>query len=140
MAPNLQVNSPGGPIDNIFALGDVAESGGPKMARAAERQSHIVASNIVSSIKRTAAPNTYQPVAAVEGAIKLTLGKVCSLTIALSRAPANVFQSAVALYSEDGSGDDSLISVNMGHEDGDIKRGWMMLGAKYDEAVALKEQ
>lgn len=30
--------------------------------------------------------------------------------------------------------------MNMGHEDGDIKRGWMMLGAKYDEAIALKEQ
>lgn len=61
----------------MFALGDVAESGGPKMARAAECQSQIVASNIVSMIKNTTAPGIYRPVMAVEGAIKLTLGKVC---------------------------------------------------------------
>lgn len=54
-------------------------------------------------------------------------------------APANVFQSAVALYSEDGKGDDALISVNTEHEDGDIKRGWRLLGAKYDEDLAMKE-
>lgn len=76
VAPSLQINSPGGPIDNIFALGDVAESGGPKMARAADCQSHIVASNIVSSIKNNTAPSKYQAALAVEGAIKLTLGKV----------------------------------------------------------------
>lgn len=141
MAPSLQVNLSGGAIDNIFALGDVAESGGPKMARAAECQSQIAASNIVSLIKSTTAPGTYQPVLAVEGAIKLTLGKVCYLSTTPGRVPTNVVQSAVALYSEDGSGDDALISVNAGqHEDGDIKRGWKLLGAKYDEAIAVKEQ
>lgn len=67
----------------MFALGDVAESGGPKMARAAECQSHIVASNIVSLIKSSATvSSTYQPVRAVEGAIKLTLGKVRNLNTA----------------------------------------------------------
>lgn len=120
VAPSLQIRSPEGTISNIFALGDVAESGGPKMARAAEFQSQIVASNVVSLIKSRPGLSSYQPVKQLEGAIKLTLGK-----------------SAVALYSEDDSGDDALISVNVGHEDGDIKRGWMILGAKYDEAVAL---
>lgn len=124
----------------MFALGDVAESGGPKMARAVECQSQIVASNIVSMIKSTTAPGIYRPVMAVEGAIKLTLGKVCYLDTIPVRVPANMFQTAVALYSEDGSGDDALISVNAGHEDGDIKRGWKLLGAKYDETVAVKEQ
>lgn len=124
----------------MFALGDVAESGGPKMARAVECQSHIVASNIVSSIKNNTAPSTYKPVLAVEGAIKLTLGKVGDPNTTRPRASTNVFQTALALYSEDGSGDDALISVNGGHEDMDIKRGWMLLGAKYDEAVAVKEQ
>lgn len=76
VAPSLQINSPEGTADNIFALGDVAESGGPKMARAAECQSHIVASNIVSLIKSSTASDIYDPVMAVEGAIKLTLGKV----------------------------------------------------------------
>lgn len=80
MSPSLQITSSGDTINNMFALGDVAESGGPKMARAAECQSHIVASNIVSLIKSsTTVPSIYQPVRAVEGAIKLTLGKVRNL-------------------------------------------------------------
>lgn len=91
-------------------------------------------------IKTTTAPTIYKPVMAVEGSIKLTLGKVCYLSTTPTRVRANVFQTALALYSEDGSGDDALISVNAGHEDGDIKRGWMLLGAKYDEALAVKEQ
>lgn len=74
---SLQIRSPRGTVDNIFALGDVADSGGPKMARAAECQSHVVASNIVSLINSRPALSTYQPVKEVEGAIKLTLGKVC---------------------------------------------------------------
>lgn len=82
MAPSLQLRSPGGTIDNIFALGDVAETGGPKMARATECQSHVVASNIVSLIKSRPVASTYQPVKEVEGAIKLTLGKVCRPTSA----------------------------------------------------------
>lgn len=49
-----------------------------------------------------------------------------------------MLQSAVALYAEDDSGDDALISVSAGHEDGDIKRGWMVVGTKYDEAVAFE--
>lgn len=56
----------------------------------------------------------------------------------MSRGLHLILQSAVALYAEDDSGDDALISVNAGHEDGDIKRGWMVVGAKYDEAVAFK--
>jgi NADH dehydrogenase FAD-containing subunit len=80
---------PGDTIDNMFALGDVAESGGPNMARAADVQSHIVASNIVSLIKNNKAPHNYQPVKEVEGSIKLTLGKVCDLKAASRRAVAN---------------------------------------------------
>lgn len=76
VAPSCQINATEGMIDNIFALGDVAESGGPKMARAAEAQSLIVARNIVSLIKGAKPSSIYRPVKAVEGAIKLTLGKV----------------------------------------------------------------
>ncbi|KAI3390550.1 hypothetical protein diail_9211 [Diaporthe ilicicola] len=75
VTPALQIQSPEEIVDNIFALGDVAESGGPKMARAAQAQSLIVASNIVSLIQSAKAPSSYQPVMALEGAIKLTLGK-----------------------------------------------------------------
>ncbi|KAG8160974.1 hypothetical protein KVR01_009238 [Diaporthe batatas] len=89
VAPSLQIRSPEGTIDNILALGDVAETGGPKMARAAECQSHVVASNIVSLIKRRPALSTYRPVKEVEGAIKLTLGKVCRPRAAPELVPAN---------------------------------------------------
>ncbi|KAJ0123881.1 mid-like mitochondrial [Diaporthe amygdali] len=123
VAPSLQIKSNESTVDKMFALGDVAESGGPRMARAAELQSYIVASNIVSLIKSGKASNTYRPITAVEGAIKLTLGK-----------------SAIALYSEDDSGDNALISVKGGHEDGDIRRCWNLLGAKYDKEVAAREQ
>jgi hypothetical protein len=43
------------------------------------------------------------------------------------------------MYAENESGDDAIISVNAGHEDGDIKKGWKLLGARYDEAVALSD-
>lgn len=58
---------------------------------------------------------------------------------ALTLYPANALQTANALYTEDGSSD-ALISFNMGHEDGDVEMGWMLVGAKYDEALAMKEQ
>jgi NADH dehydrogenase FAD-containing subunit len=74
--PTLQLQSPQAFADNVFALGDVAETGGPKMARAAFFQSMIVAENIVSMIGGSFPPRTYQPKLMIEGPIKLTLGKV----------------------------------------------------------------
>lgn len=46
------------------------------MGRAATFQGDVVASNIISLIKGKAARSTYQPLAGIEGMIKLTLGKV----------------------------------------------------------------
>ncbi|KAF2441074.1 FAD/NAD(P)-binding domain-containing protein [Karstenula rhodostoma CBS 690.94] len=61
---------------HIFAFGDVAATGGPKMGRAALFQAEIVIENIRKLIKRSKSLSTYKPNIALEGAIKLTLGKV----------------------------------------------------------------
>ncbi len=75
--PTLQILCPAKsdkPINNIFALGDVAETGGPKMARAGMMQAEIVRSNIVAMIKGKNL-NEYIP-SPIEGALNLSLGKV----------------------------------------------------------------
>lgn len=59
---------------NIFALGDVAETGGPKMARAGLLQAEVVRSNILSLIAGGKLKE-YRPIA-LEGSLKLSLGKV----------------------------------------------------------------
>jgi NADH dehydrogenase FAD-containing subunit len=62
--------------ENIFALGDVAETNGAKMARAGMQQAEIVQENIVSLIKdRKASLKSYVPTY-LEGSLKLSLGKV----------------------------------------------------------------
>lgn len=61
-------------LDHIFALGDVAETGGPKMARAGMMQAEIVRGNILALINEKYLVE-YTPLA-LEGALKLSLGKV----------------------------------------------------------------
>jgi NADH dehydrogenase FAD-containing subunit len=61
---------------NIFAAGDVAASGGPKMARAGYMQTFVVAENILSQVKGKSNMKVYKPMRWLEGSIKLTLGKV----------------------------------------------------------------
>lgn len=64
---------------NIFAIGDVAKTGGPKMARAGFFQVEVVISNIVSLIHKRKAVAQYKH-HDFEGAINLTLGKVRSVS------------------------------------------------------------
>jgi NADH dehydrogenase FAD-containing subunit len=66
---------------NIFALGDVAETLGPKMARAGLFQAEIVLANILEMIKGLPPSDTYKPLVSFEGAIKLTLGKVSKASL-----------------------------------------------------------
>jgi hypothetical protein len=54
----------------------VAESGGPKMARAAFMQSQVVANNIIQMIGHKGDLKAYRPYISLEGSIKLSLGKV----------------------------------------------------------------
>ncbi|EXJ87843.1 hypothetical protein A1O1_04770 [Capronia coronata CBS 617.96] len=69
--PTLQLA--GERYPNIFALGDVAETLGPKMARAGISQAEVVCKNIVSMIKRRERLKEYVP-DPLEGALKLSLG------------------------------------------------------------------
>jgi NADH dehydrogenase FAD-containing subunit len=62
---------------HIFALGDVAKTLGPRMARAARAQADVVTSNILAMINKQNPTAIYRP-QIYEGAIKLTLGKVIS--------------------------------------------------------------
>lgn len=73
--PTLQLQDPKFP--HIFALGDVADTGGPKMARAGRVQAEIAQQNIVALIEGKDAYVVYVPRFDIEGSIKLTLGKVC---------------------------------------------------------------
>jgi NADH dehydrogenase FAD-containing subunit len=78
--PTLHISSNGkfgsdGSLHNIFALGDVAATGGAKMARAGMMQAEIVCTNILALITggnfRSYVPSP------LESSLKLSLGKVC---------------------------------------------------------------
>lgn len=75
--PQLQVQTLEGTAStNIFALGDVAEHGGPRMARAVFMQSGVVRNNILDLIRGQGPSQKYTPQVWVEGLIQLTVGKV----------------------------------------------------------------
>ncbi|TVY44383.1 Fe-regulated protein [Lachnellula occidentalis] len=61
---------------NMFSLGDVAETGGPKMARAGMVQADIVQRNILALINGRRL-KAYKPMS-IEGSLKLSPGKVSS--------------------------------------------------------------
>ncbi|KAI0155746.1 hypothetical protein BJ166DRAFT_554674 [Pestalotiopsis sp. NC0098] len=102
----------------IFVVGDVAEHGGPKMARAGFLQADVVVDNILDMIKGRGATKTYKPKWFLEGAIKLTLGKTHK-----------------AIYSMDSDGSDVLIpdrkstALDLG-----IKHVWGQFGADFRSA------
>lgn len=68
--PTLQIAT----AERIFAVGDVAEHGGPRMARAVYFQSNVVADNIGSMLRGRVPSAAYVPMMDIEGSIKLTLG------------------------------------------------------------------
>lgn len=72
----LQVSGGERTPNNIFALGDVAETGGPKTARAAGFQAAVVGQNIVTMIRKGRPMVVYKPNPEIEGALSLTLGTV----------------------------------------------------------------
>jgi NADH dehydrogenase FAD-containing subunit len=74
--PTLQVLSQGETVPHVFALGDVADTEGPKMGRAAFFQAFVVRDNILSLIAGRNKLKDYSPIPEIEGALKLTLGKV----------------------------------------------------------------
>lgn len=71
----MQIQDKAHQYENIFAVGDVAKTGGPRMARAARTQADIATSNILSMINAQKPSSLYSP-QIYESAIRLTLGKV----------------------------------------------------------------
>ncbi|KAI8686661.1 hypothetical protein LRP88_13090 [Fusarium phalaenopsidis] len=110
--PTLQVDHLPSSKGNIFAIGDVAQSGGAKQGRAALMQSEVVTSNIVSLIKNRTRMEEYKPIY-FEGALNLTLGK-----------------DLVLRYIQ--RGDFEWVKETKGDEDEDVGAGkqWKMLNAK----------
>ncbi|KAK6703591.1 hypothetical protein SNK04_013519 [Fusarium graminearum] len=78
VGPTLQVENLPSSKKNIFALGDVAQSGGPKQARAGIMQIDIVVNNLLRLIKGSPAEVKYVP-HFFENTLKLTLGKRLSV-------------------------------------------------------------
>jgi apoptosis-inducing factor 2 len=114
--PTLQVlaaDTPS-PDTRTFAFGDVADHGGPYMARAGWRQSGVVLDNILAMISGQAPSQTYKPEVFIEGAIKLTLGK-----------------THLVFYSMEADGSDVMIPARNGQLDLGIKRAWRSYGADF---------
>lgn len=72
--PTLQIEDDRFP--HVFAMGDVAATGGPKMGRAAVMQSEVIVHNILTLIAAKRSTKEYKPLTWIEGSIKLTLGIV----------------------------------------------------------------
>ncbi|KAF7297107.1 Cholinephosphate cytidylyltransferase [Mycena indigotica] len=121
--PSLQISSSTLDDDShsrIFALGDVAATGGPKMARAAHFQTEIVVKNVNSMIRGEKPKHVYSPVQNyfLEGSIKLTLGK-----------------GRFVAYGEESTEGNGNVLVE-GKEKKDelgVRMWWWRLGAKYQK-------
>jgi len=107
--PTLQILDPRYP--NIFALGDVAMTGGPKAARPGIRQAQIVAENIAKLASGDGANEKlgiYKPDVA---GIDLSLGLKTSVAFTNPSSP---------------DGEPEYVMKNDGVEDMNCKRVWMM--------------
>ncbi|KAH6710955.1 hypothetical protein BKA61DRAFT_107045 [Leptodontidium sp. MPI-SDFR-AT-0119] len=104
-------------FNHIFALGDVAETGGPKFARAGGAQAEIVRANIVASIKGKALSD-YVP-SALEGSLKLSLGK-----------------DECVIYTQDEKRD-YMFSGKLKNIDLEAAKAWKMFGADMKNASNL---
>ncbi|KAF7320840.1 Pyr-redox-2 domain-containing protein [Mycena chlorophos] len=109
--PTLQTPS----NERIFAVGDVAASGGPKMGRAATAQTEIAVKNIVAIANGRKATHAYKPKLWLEGGIKLQLGK-----------------GKLVIYAEDES-ENALIEGKVRNDDLGIRMAWWRLGVRYQE-------
>lgn len=121
VTPGLQVVSSNGKDDtilpDIYAFGDVAATGGPKMARAGYFQANVIADNITETINGKPARHRYVP-NVIEPSLKLTLGK-----------------DATVVYMDlDAEGNKSILMPKGGDaEDMYVKQSWGFMGVKYED-------
>lgn len=106
----------------IFAFGDVAEHGGPRMARAAQHQSSIVSSNILSMINGRKPRKTYKSIVEVEGTLKVSIGK-----------------SRYLVYIEDKKGREVLFPLNLKNPDMGINMVWKHYGGNAEQQFASEK-
>jgi len=75
---------------HIFAFGDVAEHGGPRMARMGWVQANVVLDNILAMINGQTPSQTYKPNVFLESAIKLTLSKKHNVVYGMDEGASDV--------------------------------------------------
>jgi NADH dehydrogenase FAD-containing subunit len=63
-------------LDRVYAIGDVAETSAPKMARAGLMQAEVAWENILAQIAGKTQLKNYVTLIGMEGILKLSLGKV----------------------------------------------------------------
>ncbi|EFR04579.1 oxidoreductase [Nannizzia gypsea CBS 118893] len=121
--PTLQITSKDKQNPRVFAFGDVAETEGTLMARSAYFQARVVGENILSMIRGNGPTAKYVPNLAIEGALKLTLGK-----------------SDWLMYMKPANKDAIINSGNNGDEDLDIHVAWKHFGGDIKKARDLAEK
>ncbi|KAI0005256.1 hypothetical protein F4779DRAFT_630147 [Xylariaceae sp. FL0662B] len=121
VTPSLQVSSSDDRFRSIFALGDVAETASPQMARSAWFQAEVVHENIIALIRGRKPARTYVPNPELEGALKLTVGK-----------------SDWLLYTQSNDGDEMITTSSNGKEDLDVESVWAFYNADFQSAVQRK--
>lgn len=99
---------------HIFAFGDVAEHGGPRIARTGWVQASVALDNILAMIHRQTPSQTYKPNVFFESAIKLTLGK-----------------THIVIYGMDEDSSDVMFPSRNGRLDLEIERAWKNHGANF---------
>ncbi|GAB1215731.1 hypothetical protein ATERTT37_004926 [Aspergillus terreus] len=115
---DLVIADPSNLNPRIFALGDVAKTNGPQMARAARAQADVVTSNILSMIHQGQASTSYAP-QTYESAIKLTLGK-----------------NRWVFYGQDGNGKEMSLAGSDQGENLKVQHIWEELGVKFEPNMA----
>ncbi|KAJ3453722.1 hypothetical protein MRS44_017969 [Fusarium solani] len=104
--PTLQLDDDA--HSHIFALGDVAESNGPKIGRTAMAQADLVCENIVAMIEGTMLRD-YEP-KVIDGMLKLSLGLEDNVT-----------------YVADGKGGDIMVPGKTKNLDLEVNQAWWYL-------------
>ncbi|CAK7262659.1 hypothetical protein SEPCBS119000_000082 [Sporothrix epigloea] len=107
----------GGGLGDMYAFGDVAATGGPKMARAGFFQANVIVDNILASIKGRPATHRYVP-SVIEPSLKLTLGKDATVVY----VDLNKEQTKSILLPQKGDA-----------EDMHVKQSWQFMGVKYTD-------
>ncbi|CAK7210203.1 hypothetical protein SCUCBS95973_000699 [Sporothrix curviconia] len=104
-------------LSDVYAFGDVAATGGPKMARAGFFQADVIVDNILASIAGRPAKHRYVP-SVVEPSLKLTLGKDATVVY----MDMNEAQTKSILMPKKGDAEDMY-----------VKQSWQFMGVKYTD-------